>query len=249
MGERASRAAGAGKAGVIRILFDENEEKYIGSAYLDRRDLFGMHALGLASQRGNEDVIRMLVEYGASIDAPCGADEMTPLMHAIVAGKHMATSNLDTIQSLLEFGADPNLPRTKFAGYAAIHLAAIHNHHAIPLLGKWEGVNLHCRTHSGLDAISLAVTRGNHAAVEALIEAGCHLSMKMEEGEPTPEFAIAEGLLGFPTPLILSHALQKETSIRESLGFLANVNINETMLLECLKPPPKKRSKTSNWKT
>jgi ankyrin repeat protein len=230
------RAAASGNIAVIRTLFDVFEEKYIGSAYLDRKDSFGMHALALAGQNGHEEVCRVLVGYGASVDAPCGPDGMTALMYAVVAGKGVATSNLDTVRTLLDCGADPSLHRTRFAGYTTLHLAAIHNCDAIPVLGSWDGINLHSRTLSGLDAVALAVATGNRAAVEALIGIGCHVSMKLEDGAPVPSFAGVERILGFPAPLILSHALRKDKKIQESLGFLANVSMNGTALRECLKP-------------
>jgi ankyrin repeat protein len=60
----------------------------------------GYTALIYAVEAGHFDIVRMLLQAGADVNA-ASADGRTPLMHAFVTG------NIDLIRLLLQQGADP----------------------------------------------------------------------------------------------------------------------------------------------
>ena len=85
------------------------------------------------------------------------------------------------------------------------------------------------------------MSRGNHDAVEALIEIGCHVSMTIGDDEPTPSFATAGKTIRLPNPAHFVPRFTEGKINSRKPWVLANVNINETTLLECLKPPAEEK--------
>lgn len=91
-------------------------------------------ALGSAAMRGHHQWVRPLVEVGAKGDINTVSSTFfsgTPLMRAIVAGKH---SNKKTIEALLAAGADVNVEDED--GENALSLATRHTPHYVALLKK-----------------------------------------------------------------------------------------------------------------
>lgn len=92
-------AANGNVPGVARALLAR-----LDAAALERRNAMGMTALAVGAAVGATDVVRLLLERGAKVEA---SDERgkTPLIHA--AGHHFPGS-LATVTLLLEKGGDPN---------------------------------------------------------------------------------------------------------------------------------------------
>jgi ankyrin repeat protein len=86
-----------------------------GNSDLSVADGFGRTALHYAARLGHEDIMRILIEAGAQVDAKDN-DGYTPLLRAIQGGD----SNFGAVRQLLDAGAD----RTTRAGdVGAVELA------------------------------------------------------------------------------------------------------------------------------
>lgn len=224
------RASQEGRVGALECLFELYPD-YEGSAYLDRRDQFGMTAVARAAQNGYPAVISMLAQKGANLDLQCGPEEMTALMFAI------AYASIETIEMLVALGADIHTRRTRSNRYSPLLLAARHNRvDAINVLGAHGDVDRHATTTSGLDAVSLAVQRGYAGAVDALVGIGC-----------SPWGGVykkVEDILHFPASLVLSHAITPSNEeIQSSLSFLSSVEpINKDSMNLILRPPPEEKT-------
>lgn len=77
----------------------------------DTADAQGMAALALASAAGSADLVELLIEFGAAVNAADSDTGMTPLFHAADArgGGDVFADHVATIDRLLAGGADPNV--------------------------------------------------------------------------------------------------------------------------------------------
>ncbi|MEE2628247.1 MAG: ankyrin repeat domain-containing protein [Candidatus Latescibacterota bacterium] len=63
------------------------------------RDAKSLTPLHVAASRGQTDISRLLLEYGADVNEPSEGDEWTPLVFASYRG------HLDVVNALIEYGA------------------------------------------------------------------------------------------------------------------------------------------------
>ncbi|KAJ5663216.1 hypothetical protein N7507_003947 [Penicillium longicatenatum] len=70
-----------------------------GSTEIDSRDYYGQTPLSVAAQKGNDAVVRVLLQRGANVDSKDSLEYRTPLFHAIAGGHH------GIVELLLQNGA------------------------------------------------------------------------------------------------------------------------------------------------
>jgi ankyrin repeat protein len=109
----------------------------------------GHTPLGLAWFFGHRDIVRLLIEKGADVNAVSkNAQHVAPL--------HAATARHDAeiVEALLKAGADPN--RHQEAGFTPLHEAASAGQEAIARLLVAHGAQRDARTDDGRTAADLA---------------------------------------------------------------------------------------------
>ncbi|KAH8154979.1 uncharacterized protein LAJ45_01512 [Morchella importuna] len=128
--------------------------------HVNRTDEDGMTALHSATLLGNWDIVKLLLENGADIEAR-NAEGWTPLLCASITGDHQTAS------ILLEKGADIATRCLKYPRWTALYYAAA--------LGRFEVVDLLIKRGSSIEAtemsrvISNAVVAGEKRTVQLLL--------------------------------------------------------------------------------
>lgn len=125
----------------------------------DTRDASGLAALFLAVRSGNADLVRLLVDYGATVNEQSGGRGTSPLMEAAGTGQITITNEL------LEAGADPDIVSSY--GQSAAILAASEGHTGtLKLLLEWNA-RTDLVDHLGMTALKYAeLFRHTDAAAE-----------------------------------------------------------------------------------
>jgi hypothetical protein len=114
----------------------------------DTRDSSGLAALFLAVRSGNADLVRLLVDYGATVNEQSGGRGTSPLMEAAGTGQTTIT------KELLEAGADPDM--VNGYGQSAAILAASEGHTGtLRLLLEWNA-RTDLVDHLGMTALAYA---------------------------------------------------------------------------------------------
>ncbi|XP_015164397.1 ankyrin-1-like isoform X1 [Solanum tuberosum] len=121
-----------------------------------------MWAAGL----GQEDAVKVLLEHHANFDAQTGDDNMCPL------GSAVAANSLPCVELLVKAGANVNVKTGEATRYGETTplLIAAHNGNAeIVNCLLQAGADPNAADEDGNKPIHVAATRGNRAAVEALL--------------------------------------------------------------------------------
>jgi ankyrin repeat protein len=109
----------------------------------------GFSALHYASANGQIPAIKLLLEYGADVDAQSTTGEGTPLLCATATEGH-----LEVVRLLLDHGADANA-RKKY-GWTALHLAAKLGHLQFLEVLLRRGADPYAQTDAGETALQLS---------------------------------------------------------------------------------------------
>jgi ankyrin repeat protein len=141
-------ACAAGRTDIVMAEIDRDP------ALLEARSSDGWTPLHLAAFFGHDDLVKALLDRGASIEArSTNAMKNTPL-HAASGGRH-----LSTIRLLLEDGANANA--TQEGGWTALHAAAQNGDRETLELLLTHGADLGARAANNQTALDLALTRGH----------------------------------------------------------------------------------------
>jgi ankyrin repeat protein len=134
----------------------------------------GTTSLHMAVTGGLEELARLLIEYGADVNARTGYHELTPL-HQASSGGHLAI-----IKLLLEKGADVN--SASAAGWTPLHAAK--NRETAELLVN-NGANVNAVSQKGLTPLSEAVSVGDVELARYLVGKGADVSHKLTNTKRT----------------------------------------------------------------
>ncbi|RCW51774.1 ankyrin repeat protein [Paenibacillus prosopidis] len=127
----------------------------------------GFTPLGLAAHFGNEETVKLLLAYGADINARSKDGNLNNMaIHAAIAGnfEHI-------VKMLIDHGADVNA-RCEGAwreGFNALHVAAFFGRESIIKLLLQHSADKTAKTFSGETPYDLAITRG-HPESAALLK-------------------------------------------------------------------------------
>jgi ankyrin repeat protein len=124
----------------------------------------GETALFHAAAAGHPEIVKLLIDKGASANRPAG--KLTPLMMAAWAGR------TDTVRVLLEAGADVNAKDDQ--GHTALTDAVRKNHTAVVRLLVEKNADINVRLPDGNTPLSWATANKNAEVIELLKRGKAH---------------------------------------------------------------------------
>ncbi|WP_274650133.1 ankyrin repeat domain-containing protein [Paenibacillus humicola] len=149
-------AARSGNAGRLKELLESDP------ALANAENADGLTPLGFASHFGQAEAVRVLLQYGADVNAvshsKIGYIPSNTALHAAIAGER----NRDVIRLLLAHGARTSLFDS--SGYTCLHTAAFH---ILQLLIE-HGADVNARAGGGGTPLAIANERGNLKAAAFL---------------------------------------------------------------------------------
>ncbi len=166
-----SGTAGQADAELVRLLLEHG-------AWVDDRDLEGTTALHNAAWRGNLDVVRYLIEQGASIDALMNGGGNTALHNAA------STGNIEVVRALLDAGSQADC-RTTW-GATPLQWAARQGGEDVVQLLLERGADPRSVSNDGMTAFLAAIDSGHLPAARLLVDAGADVNARSPEVERTP---------------------------------------------------------------
>ncbi|XP_069971696.1 poly [ADP-ribose] polymerase tankyrase-2-like isoform X2 [Penaeus vannamei] len=185
-----------------------------------KKDFLGRHLLHEAAEEGREEVVEILVEAGADVNAK-GSEGRTPLHEASSSGQegvaeiltangadlnaktddgstplYLASLNghVAVVETLARKGAD--LDEKKSEGFAPLHRAAQYGHVEVIKLLATKGADLNVKNIWGVTPAHSAAYFGQMTALEVLERKGARLEETTTDGGDTPlHLAASEGHL------------------------------------------------------
>jgi ankyrin repeat protein len=159
------QAAQLGDATFLKDILDANP------ALANKENSDGLTPLGYAAHFGNKDAVKVLLDYGADVNAVSHSKiEFIPsntALHAAIAGQR----NYDVIKLLLNYNAQTDIFDSN--GHTCLHSASFHddNREIISLLIEHEA-KVNAKVEGGKTALQLAIEKGNHRVAELLRQKG-----------------------------------------------------------------------------
>ncbi|KAL7780982.1 ankyrin repeat protein [Trichoderma afarasin] len=137
--------------------------------------------LFLASQRGQTDIVHLLLSHGASATSrnPHGT---FPLLAAVENDRE------PVVKLLLENGGDVNAKDTFYDGHTLLWVALERGHEAVARLLVNKGADVNIIDTSGLPLLLWAVRRG-YKATRLLIDMGADINVRDENGRTALSYA------------------------------------------------------------
>ncbi len=170
----------------------------------------GPSAILVAAYYGRPEVVKMLMARGASLDvfeaAAAGhaervdellqaqpelaneiaADGFTPLGSASFFG------HAQVVKTLLESGAQPNLPSQNQMHVTPLHSAAASRHVAIAAELLARGARVDARQEGGYTPLHAAAQNGQMDMVRLLLDHGAEINVRADDGKTPLAFALAQ---------------------------------------------------------
>ena len=158
----------------------------------------GFTALHFAVQEGHDDVVEVLIDAGADIDART-SEGCTHLHYACGGGK------LAIVKVLVKAGAD--VCATYSEGTTCV-MSAVHDRHTetVRYLVSLPDVDVNHEENDSFTALHFAVQEGHHDVVEVLIDAGADIEAKSSEGCAPLHYACGDGKLAIVKLLVKAGA-------------------------------------------
>lgn len=140
-----------------------------------------------AAQFGLENMVKKLLESGASLDTAITVHDLTPL-HLTARHGHVGI-----VKVLLDHKA--SLTKLALYGRVPLHTASAYGHAAIVKLLVDAGAEVNVVDAEKMNAMEFACLNGNYKAVEILAEAGCDMGCNQQGNWPPLMVVAAEGLI------------------------------------------------------
>lgn len=170
------------RAHIVRMLVDQKLVK--------RHDKHGRLPLHCAAAQNNKDVILILKEFGANLEACTKTSDRSTAMH--IAAEN---SCLEAMQQLVDCGAAIDSEQADRT--TALHLAAKGGH--MPTLLYCLSMDLPIKSAFGqanMTALHIAASYGHGDVVLALLEKGADRMSVTRDGDTTMHLAAAQGRVG-----------------------------------------------------
>ena len=201
-----------GERSPLRSPIQWRPDFWIDSSSINAPTKSGETPLISAISAGDDELVRLILHRGADVEARC-ADQITPLMHAVICERHAI------VDLLLESGAQVD---TMIIGWTVLHRAAAMNDTTIVTLLLAKGANIEARSpkdfipdrnplarigssdvveyekieaydaDKGWTALSRAAASGDEAMVRLLVEHGADVESR-NPSNGTPLICAAEG--------------------------------------------------------
>ena len=166
-----SGTSGQADAEMVRLLVEHG-------AWVDDRDREGTTALHNAAWRGNLDIVRYLIEQGASLNALMNGGGNTALHNAASIG------NIEVVRVLLDAGADVDC-RTTW-GATPLQWAARQGGEDVVQLLLERGADPRAAGDDGATAFFAAMDSGHLPAARLLLDAGADVDVRSPDVHRTP---------------------------------------------------------------
>lgn len=216
-------AAWHGRPEIVTLLMSRGADATSSSSHAferDKRMEFGT-ALHGAAWQGHMEVAKLLLAHGADINATTQLKQHTPLICALAAQK------FEMADTLLESGADPNLPASGLANPLRQMAFQGNLEMLLKLLKKGARFDIHSsetRDFGGVQrtvgaALPAATREGNLQTAKALVEAGCPVDQVSPTYLETPLHAAA--LFGNTSMCawLLSKGANPNHRLADNIGF------------------------------
>jgi len=138
------------------VAFLDDDAELLGTRAKD-----GFSLLHLAAFFGREEIVALLIERGADVNAIANATDGLAPLHAAAAG-----GSISAAVKLLDAGADPNA--TQKGGFSALMSAAAQGNQAMANSLLRAGADVHLVAEDGRNALSLAKAAGHSKLVAFL---------------------------------------------------------------------------------
>jgi ankyrin repeat protein len=175
------------------------------AAMADQAHHVGETPLHLAVAAGHAEVIRLLLESGASLNAPEWVDGQTPLHYASWRG------HAECVQVLLEAGAYKDAATT--GGKTPLYFAVQRGHVDIVRALIKHGASLDETTMRGATALHEAVSRGNDELACCLVQAQSDVNKARRDGLTALHLAASDGHIQIVRSLLKFKADRHKTTL------------------------------------
>jgi uncharacterized protein len=168
--------------------------------------LINANALAFAVERGNREMVQVLLSAGADINAKNG-DERTAIMHL------SESATVDLVRDLFAAGADVNA-RDEWGGTALMDAASSCKFAVVKELIA-DGANIDAKSKNGRTVLMSAAENDDPKVVALLLKTGVDVSARNENEESALIIAAKKGKAGAVKALIEAHA---EIEAKDSAG-------------------------------
>lgn len=193
----------------------------------------GRTPIQAAAESGHEEVVRLLLDLGANVNAPASPSSGVTALQAACYQGHINLARL-----LIDKGADVNSPPGKSNGYTALQGACLGVEEGIVrlLLDSGADVNAPGSPYNGGPALHAAVSRGHIGLVNSLLSANADPNSQAGHRRQTPvqsayligrrDIVAVLRSAGATGPLTGGRILFETSRIRSWVGNVGNSNEN-----------------------
>uniref|UniRef100_A0A2C9KCV7 Uncharacterized protein n=1 Tax=Biomphalaria glabrata TaxID=6526 RepID=A0A2C9KCV7_BIOGL len=206
---------------IIKLLIDNG-------ASVNQKCKDGYLPLSLAASSNRDAVITHLIKKGADVDRVDSRYEMTPLMHAAMAG------NVYIVRQLLKYNVDMDI--TDKWDYSALMLAAQFKKPLVVSALIQEGADVNMVSdYDGKNALILATQSNCFDSVNSLLENGADVNYrKPKRGTTALMIAAKKGLVDVVDTLLYYNA---DVDLRDEDGKTAVCLCSDDEIVDLIKRP------------
>lgn len=190
-------AAEYGRDEIVKAILDQDREQ------VNVTQSHGLTPLHVASFMGRLQTVKILLEYGAEINAKT-QEGATALYYAAQENQK------EILQLLLEKGADINSQRSY--GYAPLHVSALNGLVDICKILIENGADINIRSHNNSTPLYVATEHNKKETVEVLMENKADINLRGVNDLTVTELAASKPEYAELLPIIEKHADKIKTA-------------------------------------